>query len=106
MSRLQMIIVLRHELSHGACIVAVSHASLGTYLTFENDPIMQEWRKTSFVKVIKQAMNDIQFQAIRKLGLPHRVFTESKLDNMEVSVGFLPMLNPPIILKDVPLYKG
>lgn len=106
MAKLQMIIVLRPELSHDGCIVAVSHASLGTYLTFENDPIMQEWRKTSFVKVIKQAMNLVQFQAIRKLGLQHRVFTESRLDNLEVSVGFLPMLNPPMILKDVPLYKG
>lgn len=98
-----MHIVLRHDLSTSSAVVAAAHASLGTYLTFKDDLILQEWEKTSFVKIIHKALNEHQFKACREFG-PHRVFTESSLGGIEVSVGFKPMENDHPWFKDIPLW--
>ena len=100
-AKLKMYIVLRPELSVAAAVVAAAHASLGTYLQFETDPLMQEWRHTSFVKIILKAINLHQFQACRNFGA-HRVFTESTLENLEVSVGFNIVVSPHPHFKDIP----
>jgi hypothetical protein len=103
MNKLKMHIVIRPDISIEAAIIAVSHASLGTYLTFEKDEVMQNWKNNSFVKIIHKAINREQFISCRNIG-PHRVFTESTLDNLEVSVGFKPMIIDSYKFKDIPLW--
>lgn len=102
--RLKMYIVLRTDISVAAAIVAAAHAPLGTYLNWESDPVMQEWQKTSFVKILLGAKDKTHFDYIKKLG-EHRVFTESTLNNMEVSLGFRVVHSPNKLLEDVPLWK-
>lgn len=101
--RLKMHIVLRWDLSVEAAIVAAAHAGLGTYLTFQNDPLMQEWQKTSFVKILHRPLNREHWENCKKFG-EHRVFTESSLGNLEVSLGFNIVRNPSIYFKDIPLW--
>jgi hypothetical protein len=103
MSKLKMHIILRWDLSPEAAVIAASHASLGTYLTYKDDPIMQEWQRTSFVKVIHRALHLEHWQFCKTLG-QHRIFTESKLDNMEVSLGFNILKNPTHLFNDIPLW--
>ena len=103
MPKLKMHIVIRWDLSAESSVIAAAHAGLGTYLTFQEDPLMQEWQKTSFIKIIHRPLNKIQWDYCRKLG-DHRVFTESKLDNLEVSVGFNIVKNPSILFSDIPLW--
>lgn len=104
-NRLRMHIVLRHDLSASSSVVAASHASLGTYLTFKDDPLMDEWQRTSFVKIIHRSLNDHQFKACREFG-PHRVFTESSLGGIEVAVGFKPMERDHPWFADIPLWSS
>jgi hypothetical protein len=102
--RTRLHIVLRHDLSAACAVVAAAHAALGTYLTFKDDTLMQEWEKTSFVKIIHKALNEHQFKACRDFG-PNRVFTESSLGGIEVSVGFKPMEIDHPWFADIPLWK-
>jgi len=85
--RLRMYIVLRRDLSQTAAFIAYGHATLGTYLTWRDDPVMISWERTSFVKIALQVANWTEFQWAKSLG-EHRVFTESTLDNMETCLGF------------------
>jgi peptidyl-tRNA hydrolase len=102
--KLKMYIVLRCDLSPAAAVVAASHASLGTYLTFLDNPLMQEWQKTSFVKCILKARSYEEFQFLKTLK-PNRVFTESCLDNLEVSIGFDISKQIHPLLEELPLWS-
>jgi len=99
-----MFIVLRGDISPEAAVVAASHASLGTYLNWKDDPVMQEWEKTSFVKILKKSLHKDHFNYIKSLG-EHRVFTESTLGNSEVSLGFRVVINPNPLLLEIPLWS-
>jgi hypothetical protein len=101
--KLKMHIVLRWDLSAASAIVAAAHASLGTYLTFKDNPLMDQWQKTSFIKIIHRPLNREHWENCKKFG-EHRVFTESSLDNLEVSLGFNIVENPTHLFKDVPLW--
>jgi hypothetical protein len=99
-----MHIVLRPDISVETAMIAVAHASIGTYLTFKDDDVTQMWEKKSFKKVIHKALNLHQFKSCRELG-PHRVFVESSLGNSEMSVGFKPMWQEHPWFADIPLWK-
>lgn len=87
----------------GMAVCSAAHASLGTYLTWEDDPIMQQWQKTSFRKVICKAISYEHWKFCKTLG-EHRVFTESSLNNSEVSLGFRVTENPNKLLSELPLW--
>jgi hypothetical protein len=101
--KLKMYLVLRPDISVGVAMVAMSHCSLGTYLHFEQDPLMQEWKNTSFIKVLLKPLNLQHFHNCKSFG-EHRVFTESSLDNMEVSIGFNIVREPHPYFTDIPLW--
>lgn len=101
--KLKMHIVLRWDLSSAGAVVAAAHSSLGTYLTFKDNYLMQEWEKTSFVKIIHRALHKEQWEECKKLG-QHRVFTESALGNLEVALGFNITEKPSLFFKDIPLW--
>lgn len=103
--KLKMFIVLRWDLSAELAVVAASHASLGTYLTFIDNPLMQEWQKTSFIKKVCRSTSYDHFQYLKTLG-KHRVFTESTLDNLEVSIGFDIVRPPYHIMNEIPLWMN
>jgi peptidyl-tRNA hydrolase len=103
--KLKMFIVLRWDLSADAAVVAAAHASLGTYLTFIDSPLMQEWQKTSFIKKLCQATDFNHFQHLKSLGR-HRVFTESSLNNSEVSIGFDIVPPPYHVFDEIPLWRN
>lgn len=103
--KLKMFIVLRWDLPAETAVVAAAHASLGTYLTFIENPLMQEWQKTSFIKRVCIAKDYAHFQLLKTLG-KHRVFTESSLDNLEVSIGF-DIIQPPYhVFDELPLWTN
>lgn len=85
--KLRMYIVLRRDLSPTAAFLAYGHATLGTYLTWQDDPLMQEWQRTSFVKIALGVAGQRELDWAKTLG-EHRVFTESTLGNMETCIGF------------------
>lgn len=86
-TRLRMYIVLRRDLSPTAALLAYGHATLGTYLTWQDDPIMQAWQRTSFVKIALGVADHQELNWAKTLG-EHRVFTESTLGNIETCLGF------------------
>ena len=102
--KLKMFIVLRWDLPAEAAVVAAAHASIGTYLTFIDNPLMQEWQKTSFIKRLCKAVDYSHFQNLKSLG-KHRAFTESTFNNSEVSIGFDIVPPPYNIMNEIPLWK-
>jgi hypothetical protein len=100
--QLKMIIVLRNDLSPALGAVATGHASLGTYLTFQDDLLMQRWQKESFIKWILEAPRDHPIWDYLKKQGPHRVFTESTLDNLEVAIGFNIFEKIPQVFRELP----
>jgi hypothetical protein len=100
--KLKMRIILRWDLSPSASLVAVGHAVLGTYLTYREDELMKEWEKTSFVNILHRSCHQEHWNWCKTLG-EHRVFTESSLGNMEVSLGFRITENMSHLFRDIPL---
>lgn len=98
-----MHIVLRWDLSPTAAIIAAAHAPLGTYLNYLEDTLMQDWQRNSFIKVLHKSLNYEHWLFCKTLG-EHRVFTESSLDNLEVSLGYRVVENPHYLMKEVPLW--
>jgi hypothetical protein len=86
-ARLRMYIVLRRDISPTAAFLAYGHATLGTYLTWRDDPLMQRWQQTSFVKIALSVADQRELDWAKSLG-EHRVFTESTLGNTETCLGF------------------
>lgn len=101
--RLKMYLVLRWDLSIPMAVCAAGHAALGTYLNWKDDPIMQQWQQTSFVKVWCKALHDDHWKWIKTLG-EHRVFTESTLNGAETCIGFRVIENPSPLFKELPLW--
>jgi len=85
--KLRMYIVLRRDISSTAAFIAYGHATLGTYLTWQDDRLMQEWQRTSFVKIALSVADQRELDWAKALG-EHRVFTESTLGNVETCLGF------------------
>lgn len=103
MSKLKMHIVIRWDLSIEASIVAAAHASLGTYLTFQSNPLMQEWQRTSFIKIIHRPLNREHWENCKQFS-ENRIFTESSLGCLDVSIGYDIVRNPSIYITDIPLW--
>lgn len=107
--RIKQYLVLRHGISPSIATIGVAHGVLGSYLKWQNEPIVQDWvsgKYGPFYKVICQAQDQQQWEAIKKW--PDSVIiTESKLDNMEVCVAFKPFKwSKSSIFNELKLYSG
>jgi peptidyl-tRNA hydrolase len=102
---LKMYIILRWDITPGMAVVSAAHASLGTYLNWQDDPVMQEWQKTSFRKVLCKALHQQHWEWCKERLGEHRVFTESCLNGMEVSLGFRVVKEPTHLFLDLPLWQ-
>ena len=96
--RLRMYIVLRRDLSPTAAFLAYGHATLGTYLTWQEDPIMQAWQRTSFIKIALGVADHQEFEWAKTLG-EHRVFTESTRGSIDTCIGFRVLERPNPLFK-------
>ena len=101
--KLKMHLIFRWDLTAVSIVIAASHASLGTYLTYQTDPLMMEWQKTSFVKILHKTLHEDHWKWCKERLGEHRVFTESSLGNLEVCLGFRIIDPENHLFKDVPL---
>ena len=60
--------------------------------------------KKSRIKCVLKARSYEEFQFLKTIS-PNRVFTESTLDNLEVSIGYDIKEQPDWYLKDIPLWS-
>ena len=101
--KLRMYIVLRSDLSPTAAFLAYGHATLGTYLTWRDDPLMQEWERTSFVKIALQVPDHTHLNRCKEWG-EHRTFSESTMNNTETCLGFRVMRDYDQRLLELPTW--
>ena len=87
--KIKQYIVLRHEISPAVAVIATAHAVLGSYLKWQNEPIVQQWVNGIFYKVICQARDAKEWEMIKGWS-DNIIFTESALDGLEVAVAFKP----------------
>lgn len=85
---MKMYIFIKDNVPNDFVPVVAAHASLACYLTFENDPLMKEWQKTSFKKVIC-TVDENNFQHLKGIDKSN-VTTESSLGGNEVAISFCP----------------
>ena len=100
-------ILVKDTVDLGHAILGAAHASLSGYLTFQDQPRMQEWATKSFRKVVCK-VSDAEFEKAKTYGEPnvdYRVMVESGLDNMEVAIVFCPKEDWPPFFKSLKLYK-
>ena len=104
--KIKQYLVLRHEIPPSVATIGVAHGVLGSYLKWQNEPIVQQWVSGIFYKVICQARNYEEFEAIKKWpdGLQ---ITESKLNGLCICVAFKPFVwSKSSIFNDLKLYGG
>ena len=106
-------ILVRESVDLGHAILGAAHASLGGFLTWENEPCepphvpMRDWARESFRKVVCR-VTDAEFEKAKtygKEGVDYRVMTESALDNDAVSLVFRPREEWPDFFKSLKLYR-
>lgn len=100
---LKMRLVVNPQLTTVQAAVACAHASLGTYLRWQDDPLMQEWQQLSFRKVLLTALSYQGWLLAKEYG-EHVVFTESSLKGMETVLGFRVVNECDHRLRELPLF--
>lgn len=100
---MKMYILVRESVPLSFAMVAVSHASLGCYLKYQNSPEIIEWLKGPFYKVICK-VNDSEFEKAKQFE-DNIIITESNLDNQEIAIAFKPREEWPKSFKFYRLYK-
>ena len=84
--------------------LVTAHASLACYLTFKNDPKMEDWQKNSFRKVICGISRD-ELEMLKKESY-YNITTESSLGGIEVAISFCPRESWPTPFKYLQLWKS
>ena len=100
----KMYILVKNSLPIGMAASAIAHASLGTYLNFEQHGDMQYWLRNSFKKVVC-GVSDEEFEAAKQYER-HTVFNESTLNGNETAIGFCPREIYPVQFLKYKLYQG
>lgn len=100
---MNMYILVRDDVPLGYAMVAVAHASLAGYLTFQHTPEVREWLNGPFFKAVCKA-NAKEFENAKQVA-DHVVLTESALDNQEVAIVYKPRAHWPKMFKFLRLYR-
>lgn len=92
--KIKQYIVLHYNISPAVATIGCSHGVLAAYLKWKDDPMVQDWvsgKYGPFYKVICQARNEQEWEAIKKWegGLQ---ITESSLDNLCIAIVFKPFI--------------
>jgi hypothetical protein len=103
-AKIIMPMVLAPDLDPGMAAVACAHGSLAGFLTWRDDPIVQEWLAATFYKRIYQAPDPITWRSV--MAWPGAlVLTESRLDHSPVLTVFKPMRwSSSTLFSNLPLY--
>lgn len=102
-SVLKMYILVRDDIPLGFAMVAVAHASLAGYLTFQDTPEVKQWLSGPFFKAVCK-VNAKEFANAKQV-VDHVVLRESALDNQEVAIVFKPRDEWPKMFKFLKLYR-
>ncbi len=100
---MKMTILIRDDLEPGFAALAAAHASLATYLQFQDSPEVEEWISGPFSKAVCQVSSQ-QFEEAKAYP-DHLVITESALDGQEVALGFKPREDWPKPFRYYSLYR-
>lgn len=92
-TQLKMYILVRDAIT-GFAPVAIAHASLATYLKFQDHPDVKEWLKSSFKKVVCWA-SDEEIATCINTTEDWVEITESKANGVRVAIGFRPRTEWP-----------
>jgi hypothetical protein len=108
-TKIKQYIVLRHGISPALACIGVGHGVLAAYLKWKDEEIVKDWVGGNFgpfYKVICQAENYTQWEAIKKWKEEKVIITESSIDNMEISIVFKPMIySKSSIFCELNMYK-
>lgn len=88
-AKIIMPMVLAPGLTPGMAAVACAHASLAAYLTWRDDPVVQEWLANTFYKRIYQAPTADAWATVASWPGAY-VLTETRLDNRPTIAVFKP----------------
>lgn len=106
-TKIKQYIVLRHEISPALACIGVGHGVLAAYLKWKDEEIVKTWVSGIFYKVVCQAENESQWNAIKNWKEDKVVITESSVDNMEIALIFKPVIHTKSLLfNELKLYDG
>jgi hypothetical protein len=98
-----MYILVREPVPLGFAVVGVAHASLATYLKFQESPEVKEWLSGPFYKAVCR-VSDEDFERAKEAG-DFVSITESALGGSEVALGFRPRTSWPKSFKFFKLFR-
>jgi hypothetical protein len=106
-TKIKQYIVLRHGISPALACIGVGHGVLAAYLKWKDEQIVKDWVGGIFYKVVCQAENHAQWEAIKNWKEDKVIITESSVDNMEIAVIFKPIhYQKGSIFNELKLYGG
>ena len=100
---MKMYILIRDSVPTGLAVVAAAHASLATYLKFQDTAEVSEWLSGSFRKVVC-AVGTEEFEDAKQC-CDRVVLTESAMDGQEVAIAFKPRQEWPVQFRRYRLYS-
>ena len=100
---MKMYILIKENIPVGNAIVAAAHASLGTYLKYQDSQEIKEWLSGPFYKVVCK-VNEAEFE-LAKREPDHVVITESKMNDAEIAIAFKPREEWPKSFRFLRMYR-
>ena len=92
--KIKQYIFLRHNISPALAGIGIGHGVLAAYLRWKDEQIVQDWvggKYGPFYKVLCQARDFNEWEAVKKWKEDKVIITESSVDNMEIAVIFKPI---------------
>lgn len=85
---MKMYILIKDICPDNIAPLMAAHAVMGAYNKFEDDALMQEWRKSPHFKKVVCKVNHITFEAAKKQGA-YVVLSENHHENLgEIAMAF------------------
>ena len=104
--KIKQYLIVRPNISPAIACIGVAHGVLGSYLKWQEDPIVKQWVGGIFYKVICQARDMNEWEAIKKWP-DNIIITESSLGKLDICLAFKPFVwSKSSIFNDLKLYGG
>ncbi len=100
---MKMYILIKDSVPLGFALVVSAHASLATYLKFQDSKGVKEWLSGPFRKTICK-VDEAEFDCAKEV-TDHVIITESALNGQEVAIAFKPRYEWPKAFKFFKLYR-
>ena len=101
--KLRMYALIKESVPVGLGANAIGHISLATFFAFKDDPVMRAWATSRHFRKVTCIVSDEEFERAKEHP-DFCIMTEDAIGDVEIALGFKPMLKWPRFFRSLRLF--